>query len=131
DAYAEPIATTVVPVPFAGVLSVTDGCAHVVLTDGSVWADSCLPPSLGRPRAVVSEPLDAGDIALIRVFDGVTLVSASEPGARFDQRDGWLLLESPTTDFAMTVRTEPTADEPEPIEVVCDYNPLFIDCDEP
>lgn len=111
-------------------LSVDAGCATVVSSDGAEWANSCLPPSMSRPRAVVSDTTDAGDErALIRVFPGATLASASDPSIRFDQDDGWVLIESPTADFTMTFQVEAPADSTGVMEVVCDYNPFFIDCD--
>ena len=42
---------------------------------------------------------------------------------RFDQADGWVLVESPTPDFTMTFRAVGTAD------AICVYHPLFIDCE--
>lgn len=109
--------------PKLGALSVNDGCAQVQVANGEVWADSCLPPSVTRPRAVVSETIDGVELALLRVSPGVEMVAASVPTVRFDQAEGWVLVESPTAEFSMTFRAAGTGD------AVCDYNPLFIDCE--
>lgn len=108
--------------PALGVLSVVDGCAQVVSVDGHVWADSCMQP-LSSPEAVVFETIGDVELALIRVYPGVEMVSGDPATVRFVQADGWVLVESPAHDFTMTFRAEGRAD------AVCLYNPFFIDCD--
>lgn len=120
-----PSAVTTAPtwlLPTLGVLSVSGGCAQVRLGDGEMWADSCLQASVTRPRAAVSETIDGVELALIRVSPEVEMVAA-DSSVRFDQADGWVLVESPTPDFTMTFRGVGTA------EAICVYHPLFIDCE--
>jgi hypothetical protein len=110
-------------------LTVVDDCARVESADGSLWAESCEGPSLGRPLAIKAQATHPGELALIRVFPDAVLTSTSDPGIRVDQRDGWLLIESPTSDFVFTLRVPEQVDAETRVDVACVYNPFFIDCD--
>lgn len=109
--------------PTLATLAVVEGCATVTMADGTPWGESCLPPPASRsPDAVISETIDGAELALIRVHDGVEMVGSEPPTVRMDHADGWILIESLGPDFTFTLRNGGA-------EVVCKYNPFFIDCE--
>lgn len=116
--------------PTFGRLNVTDDCARVTVDGGAVWHESCSPPSFSRPQQIFGEAAGQGQRALLRVFDGATVVASSDPGIRYSQEDGWILLETQTFDFTFTLSVSESTGQGDDYVVVCDYNPFFIDCDE-